>query len=158
MTRNSTEIRSLATALLLLCTLRSFAQNDFNGNVAKQIEQSEQAQARLSEDDKRLGYFYRIVCLAEAADTSTKSKQQLERYVDQDGLVKVLFILRDITATAQLIDEIKSHNGIVIQAGKYVAYILGRVPPKSLRQNIKSKDILRLDWPTEPIHGPYQPN
>ena len=154
--RVQTKMRFVIVAMFLPWTLS--AQNSFNSNVIKQIEESERERARMSEADKRLGYFYRIVSLAEKADTSDQCKRQLDMYLDRHGRIQVTFVLRDLSGITELVDEIEALGGVVTASGKYTAFVIGRVFPKSLRQIVKSNHVLRLDPMSEPIHGPYNPN
>jgi len=155
---NQFKTQSVIITLILLSVVPLVAQEDFNSKVLKQIDESEKARARLSESDKRLGEFYRIVRLAEEADTSTRSKQELKRFVDQDGRIKVRLFLSDVLVISRVSVEIASMNGVVLRAGTNVPYIVCLLLPKSLRQIIKLDDVLKLDSPAEPIIGPYNPN
>jgi len=149
---------SFLATLWVLYTLPVLAQSDFNSRVIIQTDKLDSARAQRSEDDKRLGYFYQIVSLAEKADTSEQSKEQLKMYVDNDGRIDVHFVLRDISTIDNVVKQIKALDGIVINSGKYVAYIIGKVYPKSLRQIVKSDDVLRVDPVARPVIKPWSPN
>ena len=153
-----TKTYSFLVTLGVLYALPVLAQNDFNSRVIIQTDKLDSARARRSDDDKRLGYFYQIVSLAERADTSEQCKEQLKMYVDSEGRIDVNFVLRDISMIDSVVKQIKSLDGIVINSGKYVAYVIGKVYPRSLRQIIKSDDVLRVDPVARPVIKPWSPN
>jgi len=136
-------------ASILLSASFTFSQDDFDINIRKSIKEAEKQKALRTDDENRLGeHFYKLLRLAEEADSSAEKKVELTNQlksrknlnVDSKERIRVVIELYQLSDANSVAAMIQSLDGEIEQIG-LVPCIIFKIHPKNLRRLISNKSI-----------------
>jgi hypothetical protein len=142
------------TLLVFILFGISFAQDDSQKNIKKEMEQIEKENKSISNEEQKLcsGLLISMLRLAEKADSSDSAKQELKKEIktfeenrpDSKDRIHIVLTIRSLNDMSNVVEKIQSFDGFIEEAGKSVPYIICKIHPKWLLNLIRDDSIMRI--------------
>jgi len=156
-------LKSFVTVFIVLSFIiisQTFGQQGLTPKMREQMAKADSAYAARSSDEKKMpDALYNILRMAEEADTSVKTQQNLKKMLSiksplqADSKNRIMFELgiRPRSAVHSVAEVIKSLDGTIISAGWNMGYIVCRIQLKALRKLVALPSVVSIGIVPGPI-------
>jgi hypothetical protein len=144
---------TILVASVFLSISFAFSQDDATKKIIQDIEQSEKLRDNKTAEEKKLQFgMYELLRDAEEVDTSAKIRQRFKERLkwndilkaDSQDRVKVEIGVRSAADVKSVVELVESLDGFIIQAGKYIGFVICKIHPKKLRTLASSSLVVAI--------------
>jgi hypothetical protein len=143
----------MLVASVFLSISFAFSQDDATKKIIQDIEKSEKLIGSRTTEEKKLQYgMYELLRDAEMADTSAGIRKRYRECLSMDHTLKpdskdrvnVEIGVKSAAEVKSVVELIESLDGIIIEAGKDIGFVICKIHPKKLRKLASSTSVVRI--------------
>ena len=160
---NIFRINIMLISLTLLCTFFLYGQQGITTKMLEQMTKADSEYAARSNDEKKIlpNFLFKLLRMAEEADTSVHTQQELKKmlsikgplHADSKDRIKVELGIRPRSAVPSVVDVIKKLDGVIEFAPGDIGDIICSVRLKHIRKLIALPSVVSIDLVTGGHHN-----